>query len=207
MLFEGAQAVLLDIDFGTYPYVTSSHPVTGGVCCGIGIGAAAIGDVIGVAKAYTTRVGKGPFPTELDNETGERIRTAGGEFGTTTGRPRRTWWFDAVIVKHSVRVGGVTSLAINKLDTLSGLSELKLCVGYVKDGVSIADFPPCIEMLEGCLPVYETFPGFNEDISNLRRFEDLPKNAQVYISRIEEVCGCKVLVIGVGPNREQTISR
>ena len=207
VLFEGAQATLLDIDFGTYPYVTSSHPVTGGVCSGIGIGANAIGEVIGVAKAYTTRVGKGPFPTELDNETGERIRTAGGEFGTTTGRPRRTGWFDAVIVKHSVRVNGTTSLAINKLDTLSGLSELKLCVGYVKNGVSIADFPPSIEMLEGCEPVYETFAGFDEDISDVRNFEDLPKNAQMYMLRIEEACDCKISAIGVGPGREQTINR
>lgn len=169
IMFEGAQATLLDIDFGTYPYVTSSHPVSGGVCVGTGIGPKVITNIIGVAKAYTTRVGKGPFPTELDNEIGERIRTVGGEFGTTTGRPRRTGWFDAVIVSHSVRVNGLDGLAINKLDTLSGIDELKVCVSYKKkDGTILKNFPPSLEELNDCEPIYETMEGFNEDISGCR---------------------------------------
>lgn len=208
ILFEGAQATLLDIDFGTYPYVTSSHPVAGGVFTGTGIGSGYIDNIIGVAKAYTTRVGKGPFPTELDDETGDRIRNVGAEFGTTTGRPRRTGWFDAVIIRHSVRVNGLSSLAVNKLDTLSGLPMLKICVGYnTPDGRLIKDFPPAIEQLEGCTPVYEELTGFNEDISSCRSFDELPDACKNYITRIEEVCGCRVSMIGVGPDREQVLER
>jgi adenylosuccinate synthase len=208
IMFEGAQATLLDIDFGTYPYVTSSHPLSAGVCVGTGIGPKMITNIIGVAKAYTTRVGKGPFPTELDDEIGDTIRNKGGEFGTTTGRPRRTGWFDAVIVRHSVRVNGLDGLAINKLDTLSGLGDLKVCVGYKKsDGSVIKNFPPTLEGLEDCQPVYETLKGFNEDISNCRTFEELPQACQDYIERLEELCECKVCMVGVGPDRTQIIER
>ena len=208
ILFEGAQATLLDIDFGTYPFVTSSHPVSGGVCVGTGVGPKMIDNIIGVAKAYTTRVGKGPFPTELFDETGETIRNKGGEFGTTTGRPRRTGWFDAVIVRHSVRVNGLDGLAINKLDTLSGIGTLKICTGYVKpDGTKLRDFPSRLEELAECAPVYEEFPGFDEDISGCRRYEELPEVCRRYIERLEELCECKVCMIGVGPDRDQMIER
>jgi adenylosuccinate synthase len=208
IMFEGAQATLLDIDFGTYPYVTSSHPLSGGVCVGTGVGPKMITNIIGVAKAYTTRVGKGPFPTELNDEIGETIRNKGGEFGTTTGRPRRTGWFDAVIVRHSVRVNGLDGLAINKLDTLSGLGDLKVCVGYKKaDGSVIKNFPPTLEGLEDCEPVYETLKGFDEDISECRNFDELPQACQDYIKRLEELCECKVCMVGVGPDRTQIIER
>ena len=208
ILFEGAQATLLDIDFGTYPFVTSSHPLSGGVCTGTGIGPKMIDNIIGVAKAYTTRVGKGPFPTELFDETGDTIRNKGGEFGTTTGRPRRTGWFDAVIVRHSVRVNGLDGLAINKLDTLSGIGDLKICVGYQKpDGTKLRDFPSSLEELAECAPIYEEFPGFDDDISNCRTFEELPEVCQKYIQRLEELCECKVVMVGVGPDREQQIER
>lgn len=208
IMFEGAQATLLDIDFGTYPYVTSSHPLSAGVCVGTGIGPTMIEDVIGVAKAYTTRVGKGPFPTELDNEIGDIIRNKGGEFGTTTGRPRRTGWFDAVIVRHSVRVNGLSRLAVNKLDTLSGIGDLKVCVAYEKpDGTIIKNFPPTLEELEGCKPVYETLKGFDEDISRCESYESLPEACRSYIERLEELCGCKIAMIGNGPDRSQIIER
>lgn len=208
ILFEGAQATLLDIDFGTYPFVTSSHPLSGGVCVGTGVGPKVIDNIIGVAKAYTTRVGKGPFPTELDDETGDTIRNKGGEFGTTTGRPRRTGWFDAVIVRHSVRVNGLDGLAINKLDTLSGIGALKICTGYVKpDGTNLRDFPSSLEELADCAPVYEEFPGFDEDITGCRNFAELPEVCQKYIERLEELCECKVCMIGVGPDRDQMIER
>ena len=208
IMFEGAQATLLDIDFGTYPYVTSSHPLSAGVCVGTGVGPMIISNIIGVAKAYTTRVGKGPFPTELDDETGETIRNKGGEFGTTTGRPRRTGWFDAVIVRHSVRVNGLSSLAINKLDTLGGIGDLKVCVAYKKpDGTIIKDFPPTLEGLEGCEPVYEEFKGFSEDLSACRKFEELPEVCRKYISRLEELCECPISMVGVGPDRAQVIER
>lgn len=208
ILFEGAQATLLDIDFGTYPYVTSSHPLSAGVCVGSGTGPMMIDGVYGVAKAYTTRVGKGPFPTELNDETGDYIRNKGGEFGTITGRPRRTGWFDSVIVRHAVRVNGLSTLVINKLDTLAGLDTLKICVAYKKpDGSIIKDFPPTLEGLESCEPVYEEFTGFNEDISGCRKFEELPEICRNYISRLEELCECPIGMVGVGPDREQVIER
>ncbi len=208
IMFEGAQATLLDIDFGTYPYVTSSHPLSAGVCVGTGVGPKVITNIIGVAKAYTTRVGKGPFPTELNDEIGDKIRNVGGEFGTTTGRPRRTGWFDAVIVRHSVRVNGLDSLAINKLDTLANIDTLKICTAYkMPDGSAITEFPPTLEELEGCTPIYEEFPGFSDDISNIRSFDDLPENCRKYISRLEELVGCKVSMVGVGPDRSQIIER
>lgn len=208
IMFEGAQATLLDIDFGTYPYVTSSHPVSAGVCVGTGVGPMIINDIIGVAKAYTTRVGKGPFPTELNDETGDTIRNKGGEFGTTTGRPRRTGWFDAVIVRHSVRVNGLSKLAINKLDTLSGIGDLKICVAYEKpDGTIIKDFPPVLEELADCKPVYETFPGFDDDISKCGSFDELPELCKKYILRLEELCGCRIAMVGIGPDRSQILER
>ncbi len=208
IMFEGAQATLLDIDFGTYPYVTSSHPLSAGVCVGTGVGPRVITNIIGVAKAYTTRVGKGPFPTELDDEIGEQIRNIGGEFGTTTGRPRRTGWFDAVIVRHSVRVNGLDALAINKLDTLSGLGTLKICVAYKKaDGTIIEHFPAALEELADCTPVYEEIKGFNEDISNCKSFAALPEACIKYIERLEELCGCPIKMVGVGPDRSQIIER
>lgn len=208
IMFEGAQATLLDIDFGTYPYVTSSHPLSAGVCVGTGVGPKVITNIIGVAKAYTTRVGKGPFPTELDDEIGNQIRNVGGEFGTTTGRPRRTGWFDAVIVRHSVRVNGLDSLAINKLDTLSGIDTLKICVAYKKpDGTVIENFPPTLEELAGCTPVYEEFEGFKEDISQCKSFEELPENCRKYIARLEELVGCHVSMVGIGPDRTQILER
>ncbi len=208
IMFEGAQATLLDIDFGTYPYVTSSHPLSAGVCVGTGVGPMIISNIIGVAKAYTTRVGKGPFPTELDDETGETIRNKGGEFGTTTGRPRRTGWFDAVIVRHSVRVNGLSSLAINKLDTLGGIGDLKVCVAYKKpDGIVIENFPATLEELADCVPVYETLKGFDDDISSCRSFDELPEACKKYIERLEELCDCHISMVGVGPDREQIIER
>lgn len=208
IMFEGAQATLLDIDFGTYPYVTSSHPLSAGVCVGTGVGPMIISNIIGVAKAYTTRVGKGPFPTELNDEIGETIRNKGGEFGTTTGRPRRTGWFDAVIVRHSVRVNGLSSLAINKLDTLGGIGDLKVCVAYKKpDGTVIENFPAALEELADCVPVYETLKGFDDDVSSCRSFDDLPEACKKYIERLEELCDCHISMVGVGPDREQIIER
>lgn len=208
IMFEGAQATLLDIDFGTYPYVTSSHPLSAGVCVGTGVGPMIISNIIGVAKAYTTRVGKGPFPTELDDEIGEAIRNKGGEFGTTTGRPRRTGWFDAVIVRHSVRVNGLSSLAINKLDTLGGIGDLKVCVAYKKpDGTVIENFPAALEELADCVPVYETLKGFDDDVSSCRSFDELPEACKKYIERLEKLCDCHISMVGVGPDREQIIER
>lgn len=208
ILFEGAQATLLDIDFGTYPYVTSSHPLSAGVCVGTGVGPRMISNIIGVAKAYTTRVGKGPFPTELEDEIGDRIRNVGGEFGTTTGRPRRTGWFDAVIVRHSVRVNGLDGLAINKLDTLSGLGTLKICNAYrMADGTITRNLPPTLEELAGCTPIYEEAEGFDEDISGCKSFAELPESCKRYIARLEELCECRIAMIGIGPDRSQILER
>lgn len=208
VLFEGAQGALLDLDLGTYPYVTSSHPTAGGCCVGTGIGPTCIDEVIGVAKSYTTRVGKGPFPTELCDETGDLIRNRGHEFGTTTGRPRRTGWFDAVIVRHAVRINGLTAVAINKLDTLSGIGDLKICVGYrTGDGSETADFPPTLEELAKCTPVYKTLPGFTGDLGACKSFNELPENAKAYLKEIETIIGCPVRMVGIGPGREQNLER
>lgn len=208
ILFEGAQATLLDIDFGTYPYVTSSHPLSAGVCVGTGVGPTVIDSIYGVAKAYTTRVGKGPFPTELNDDIGEYIRNNGGEFGTTTGRPRRTGWFDAVIIRHAVRVNGLTYLVVNKLDTLANIDTLKICTAYKKpDGTILKDFPATLEELDGCEPIYEEHPGFKEDISGCRSFDELPEICRSYINRLEELCECKIKMVGVGPDRTQVIER
>ncbi len=207
VLFEGAQGTLLDLDMGTYPYVTSSHPVAGGVCIGSGVGPTAIDEIIGICKGYTTRVGKGPFPTELEDETGEYIRQKGHEFGTTTGRPRRTGWFDAVIARYTARVNGLTSIVINKIDPLMGLPKIKLCVGYEKNGEITRDFPADLSELAYCTPVYEEFDGFDEDLSNIREYDKLPENLKKYLARIEEVCECPVSIVGVGPDRDQIIYR
>lgn len=205
VLFEGAQGTLLDLDLGTYPYVTSSHPITGGVCIGAGIGPTMIDECIGVVKAYTTRVGKGPFPTELFDEIGDQIRELGHEYGTTTGRPRRCGWFDAVIVKYAVRTSGLTSIVVNKIDTLSGIDKIKICVGYKKNDEIIREFPPSLEELALCEPIYEEMDGWQGDIGQIRNYKDLPENAKKYIKKIEEICDVKVSMIGVGPGREQNI--
>ena len=205
VLFEGAQGTLLDIDLGTYPYVTSSNPVTGGVCTGAGIGPTHITECLGIAKAYTTRVGKGPFPTELSCDIGKRIQTVGAEFGTVTGRERRCGWLDTVILKYSVRINGFTSLAVNKLDTLTGITPLKICTAYEKDGKLLPCFPPDINELAHVKPVYIQMPGWTEDITAAKKLSDLPKNALAYIKKIEELTGCPVKMVGVGPAREQNI--
>lgn len=205
VLFEGAQGTLLDLDLGTYPYVTASHPIAGGVTVGAGIGPTMIDEVMGVVKAYTTRVGKGPFPTELFDENGEFLREKGHEYGTTTGRARRCGWLDAVILKYSVRVSGITHFALTKLDTLTGLKKIKICTGYKFNGRIITDFPASLEDLAQCEPVYEEFDGWEEDIQGAKTFDDLPYNAQKYIRRIEELIGIKAAIISVGPERNQTI--
>ena len=208
VLFEGAQATFLDIDHGTYPYVTSSHPVAGGCCIGSGVGPTAINEIMGIFKSYTTRVGEGPFPTELFDETGNYIREKGGEYGTTTGRPRRTGWFDAVIMRHAVRVNGLTSLAINKFDTLAGLPVLKVCVAYkTTDGQTLKDFPVTLEELAKCSPIYEEIEGYEGDLSACKTFDELPEKAQAYVKRLEELCGCPIKFLGIGPGRDQIIYR
>ncbi|MDA3846739.1 MAG: adenylosuccinate synthase [Vallitaleaceae bacterium] len=204
VLFEGAQGTLLDIDLGTYPYVTSSHPVTGGVCVGSGIGPTAIEESIGVMKGYVTRVGKGPFPTELFDKTGKQIQDVGHEFGTTTGRARRVGWFDAVIGKYAVRTSTLTAIALNMIDVLSDLGPIKICVAYKKGEEIINEFPPSLEELALCEPIYEEMPGWGP-ISHLRSYEDLPAEAKAYVKRIEELCGTKITMVGVGPNRDQNI--
>lgn len=203
VLFEGAQGALLDLDVGTYPYVTSSHPISGGFCVGAGVGPTLIKECLGIAKAYTTRVGKGPFPTELEDETGEHIRQVGAEFGTTTGRPRRCGWLDTVILRFAVRVNGLTGLALNKLDTLTGLKKLKICTAYKKDGEILREFPSDISQLAGCEPVYTELDGWDEDISSAQSIADLPKNAQKYLKAIEKEIDCKITMVGVGPKRSQ----
>ncbi|WP_427340665.1 adenylosuccinate synthase [Caloranaerobacter sp. DY30410] len=208
ILFEGAQGTLLDIDFGTYPYVTSSHPISGGVTVGTGISFFGINEVLGVVKAYTTRVGKGPFPTELFDETGDMIREKGHEYGTTTGRPRRCGWLDTVMLRYSARINGLTSIAITKLDTLGGFEKIKICTAYELDGKVIKDFPSSLETLKRCKPIYEVLDGWKEEeIKNVRTFDDLPENAKKYISKIEELTGVKVKLVSIGPNRDATILR
>jgi len=205
ILFEGAQATFLDIDFGTYPYVTSSNPVAGGVCTGAGIGPTYVDEVYGVLKAYTSRVGAGPFPTEQNNEIGDTIRKLGWEYGTTTGRPRRCGWLDIVMIKYAASVNGLTALAINHVDTIGKLDKIKLCVAYRKNGEIITNFPASLKELAQCEPVYEEFDGWKEDISSVRDFDSLPENAKKYLKRIEELTGVKIGLIGVGKEREQTI--
>lgn len=206
VLFEGAQGTLLDLDLGTYPFVTSSHPTSSGACEGSGIGPTFIDEVIGVAKAYTTRVGKGPFPTELNDEFGKIIRDRGKEYGTTTGRARRVGWFDSVIIRHAVKVNGLTSLAINKLDVLMGIQKLKICIAYkLSNGKVTQNFPPVLEDLDNCTPIYEEFDGFYENISKCKSFYDLPDSCKRYIQRLSDLCGCKVSSIGIGSGRNQSL--
>lgn len=208
ILFEGAQALMLDIDFGTYPYVTSSSPSTGGVCTGAGVPPTALQNLIGVAKAYTTRVGNGPFPTELDNELGEEIRKIGHEFGATTGRPRRTGWLDLVSLKHATMINGINNLVITKLDVLSGISPLKIATHYkTEDGKIIDYFTSSTTKLYNYEPIYEELPGWEEDISHARSYEELPENAKKYIEFIEEYLGINVYLVSVGPERSQNIIR
>lgn len=204
-LFEGAQGMLLDIDYGTYPYVTSSNTTAGGVSNGVGVGPNLITNAVGIAKAYTTRVGKGPFPTELEDEVGEWIRTEGHEYGVTTGRARRCGWLDLVIVKTAARVSGLTSLAVTKIDTLAGLDKIKVCVGYKFNGEIIDYFPASLEDLAKCEPVYEEFEGWDKSVENARSYDEIPENAKKYLKRIEEFTGTKISIISVGPKRDQTI--
>ncbi|MEG0774826.1 adenylosuccinate synthase [Clostridium sp.] len=205
VLFEGAQGTLLDIDFGSYPYVTSSNTVAGGVCTGAGIGPTMIDGAVGIVKGYTTRVGKGPFPTELNDETGDWIREKGFEYGTTTGRSRRCGWLDLVILKTAARISGLTSFGITKIDTLAGLEKLKVCIGYKLEGKVIDYFPASLEDLAKCEPVYEEFDGWDESINHARTYEALPENAKIYLRRIEEFTGVKISIISVGPRRDQTM--
>jgi adenylosuccinate synthase len=207
VLLEGAQGTLLDIDFGTYPYVTSSHPISGGFAIGAGIGPNAIEEVLGITKAYTTRVGKGPFVTELENETGDKIRKQGNEFGTTTGRPRRCGWLDLVIVNYAARINGMTCMSLMLLDVLTGFDELKICKAYEYKGEIINHFPADLSVLAECKPVYETLEGWKEDITNCKTYEALPKQAKAYIEFIEAQVGIPVKIVSIGPKRDQTIIR
>ncbi|GAA3460734.1 adenylosuccinate synthase [Saccharothrix longispora] len=207
VLLEGSQGTLLDVDHGTYPFVTSSNPTSGGASAGSGIGPTRITTVIGILKAYTTRVGSGPFPTELNDDMGEHLRKTGGEFGVTTGRSRRTGWFDAVIARYAARVNGITDYFLTKLDVLSGLEKVPVCVGYTIDGERVDDMPMTQTDVHHAVPVYEELPGWFEDISACRTFEELPANARAYVEHLEEISGARMSAIGVGPGRDQTIVR
>ncbi|MGM9950811.1 MAG: adenylosuccinate synthase [Lysinibacillus sp.] len=204
VLFEGAQGVMLDVDQGTYPFVTSSNPVAGGVAIGAGVGPSKVSRVVGVCKAYTSRVGDGPFPTELFDEKGHHIREVGREYGTTTGRPRRVGWFDSVVVRHSRRVSGITDLALNSIDVLSGLETVKICTAYEYNGEVITEYPANLHIIEQCRPVYEELPGWSEDITGVRSLDELPENARRYVERIVELTGINLMTFSVGPAREQT---
>jgi adenylosuccinate synthase len=205
VLLEGAQGAMLDVDHGTYPFVTSSSPTAGGACVGSGIGPTMISKVIGIVKAYTTRVGSGPFPTELHDEYGEWLRKVGGEYGVTTGRPRRCGWFDAVVARYSVRVNGVTDLFVTKLDVLSKLDKIPVCVAYEVDGQRSDEIPMTQTGFHHATPLYEYLDGWSEDLSEVKRFEDLPEAARAYVKAIEELSGAPVAAIGTGPRRDQTL--
>ncbi len=205
VLFEGAQGVLLDVDFGTYPFVTSSNTTAGGIPASLGIPPRAVDRVVGIAKAYATRVGGGPFPTEERGPLGKRLRDAGGEYGTTTGRPRRCGWFDAVAAAHAVRVGGIDALALTKLDVLGGMDPLRIAVAYEIDGERTDRFPPAAADLARAVPVYEDLPGWTEDLAGMRRLEDLPGAARHYLDRVQELAGCPVTLVGTGPGRGSEI--
>lgn len=209
ILFEGAQGVMLDVDYGTYPFVTSSNPIGGGASTGSGFGPKIIDDVIGVAKAYVTRVGEGPFVTELKDETGDKIREIGHEFGVTTGRPRRCGWFDAVIMKYAVLVGGLTSIALTKIDVFDSFDEIKLCTGYkdTRNGNIYTSYPTDVFIHKYLEPVYETHAGWGVDITGIKEYDKLPENAKKYLARLEELLECPISIISVGPDREQTIMR
>ena len=204
VLFEGAQGVMLDIDQGTYPFVTSSNPVAGGVTIGAGVGPTKISTVVGVSKAYTTRVGDGPFITELTDEIGDQIREVGREYGTTTGRPRRVGWFDSVVVRHARRVSGITDLSLNSLDVLTGIETLKICVAYRYNGEIIKEFPANLNILAQCEPVYEELPGWTEDITGVRSLDELPENARHYLERVSQLTEIPLSIFSVGPDRDQT---
>jgi adenylosuccinate synthase len=205
ILFEGAQGTLLDVDHGTYPFVTSSNAIAGGACTGAGVGPTFIDAVIGISKAYTTRVGAGPFPTELDGELGEELRRKGGEFGATTGRPRRCGWLDMVALRHAVRVNGLTSIALTKLDVLAGLDEIKICTSYRLDGEVLDTVPGRCGALAQVQPVFETLPGFVENIDGMKTWDELPASARAYVRRVEQLAGIPVSLLSVGPGRAQTI--
>jgi adenylosuccinate synthase len=207
VLLEGGQGTLLDVDHGTYPFVTSSNPTAGGAATGSGIGPTKITRVIGIVKAYTTRVGEGPFPTELLDENGERLRQIGGEVGTTTGRPRRCGWYDAVVARYATRINGLTDFFLTKLDVLSGFKEIPVCVAYEIDGKRYDEMPMTQTQFHHAKPIYEMMPGWDEDISNARKFEDLPVNAQKYVEFLEKISGAPMSAIGVGQHRDATISR
>ena len=204
VLFEGAQGVMLDIDQGTYPFVTSSNPLAGGVTIGSGVGPSKVTKVVGVCKAYTSRVGDGPFPTELFDEIGDTIREVGHEYGTVTKRPRRIGWFDTVVMRHSARVSGMTNLSVNCLDVLSGLKEIKICTAYDYKGETLTEYPASENIIKECKPIYETLPGFDEDITGVTTLEELPENARNYLSKIEELVGVKISIFSTGPDRTQT---
>ncbi|GAA0335398.1 adenylosuccinate synthase [Oceanobacillus sp. FSL W7-1293] len=204
VLFEGAQGVMLDIDQGTYPFVTSSNPIAGGVTIGSGVGPSKINHVVGVSKAYTTRVGDGPFPTELHDEIGNQIREIGREYGTTTGRPRRVGWFDSVVVRHARRVSGITDLSLNSIDVLTGIETLKICVAYRYRGEIIKEFPASLKALAECEPVYEEMPGWTEDITGVKTLDELPANARHYLERISQLTEIPLSIFSVGPDRSQT---
>ena len=207
ILFEGAQGTLLDIDHGTYPYVTSSNATIGGVCTGLGVAPRAIDTVLGVAKAYTTRVGEGPLPTELTGSVGESLRESGQEYGASTGRPRRCGWYDAVAMRYAVRINGLDALALTKLDVLDGLRDIKICTAYRCGGGTLTEFPTCPGQLSTCEPVCETLPGWSRPTSGARLYDDLPVEAQQYVRRLEEVSGVPVAIISTGSDREETIVR
>ena len=205
LLMEGGQATFLDVDHGTYPFVTSSNPTAGGACVGSGVGPTRISRVIGIQKAYTTRVGAGPFPTELFDKMGDFLRTTGGEFGVNTGRPRRCGWYDAVLARQAVRINGFTDLFITKLDVLTGLEKIPVCVAYEVDGVRFDEIPMTQTDFHHAKPIYEYFDGWNESISDAKTLDELPENARKYVHKLEELSGCHISAIGVGPDRDQTI--
>jgi adenylosuccinate synthase len=207
VLFEGGQATMLDVDHGTYPFVTSSNATAGGACTGSGVGPTKIDSVIGIVKAYTTRVGEGPFPTELLDKWGELLRDVGHEFGTTTGRPRRCGWYDAVIARYSSRVNGLTDFVLTKLDVLTGLDEIPVCVAYDVNGKRFDELPQDQADFTAAVPIYETFPGWTEDISKVKSFAELPQAAQDYVKALEDISGCRMSAIGVGPERDQILVR
>lgn len=205
ILAEGAQGALLDLDHGTYPYVTSSNPTSGGACTGLGIPPTAVESVLGIVKAYSTRVGNGPFPTELLNETGELIRKIGSEYGATTGRPRRCGWFDVVALRYSAMINGISSVAITKLDVLDTFEEIKICIGYEVNGKRLTGFPTATQALEHATPILESFDGWNSPISDIRTYRELPPNARKYLSALESLTGTQISMVSVGPRRDQTI--
>jgi|SRR3989339_138654 len=205
ILLEGAQGTMLDVDHGTYPYVTSSNPISGGACSGAGVPPNSVSRIIGVVKAYVTRVGGGPFPTEIEGKEGEELREKGGEYGATTGRPRRCGWFDGVVMRHSARINGLTELAVTKIDVLSGLDKILVCTAYEYEGKKVMDFPCDLDHLEKCKPSYEELPGWKEDISKAKSYKDLPKNCKKYLDKLSELAECKISMVSVGAEREQII--